>query len=143
MIKNILKIAGLLLLITLFFSCEEDSAEEYSIKERINAFEDDLNDGDYDDLADNFHPDMPSYDTYQDGSVLNAGHIAEAYYPFNFSEPSPTSGSGTVTVTGTFSNSADSGSYEANMKEDGDDNWKILKLVITIGTTQTIEGISR
>ena len=141
--KNILKIAGLVLIVSLFFSCEEDKAEEMTVAERINAFEADLDNGDYANIADNFHPEMTSYETYQDGDVLNTGHIRSSYAPFDFSDPS-TSGSGTVTATGSFANNVVSdGTYTASMKEDGDNNWKILSIVISAGTDQEIYGVSR
>ena len=145
MFKNILKFAGLILIVTMFFSCEEDSGEEMSISERIDAFETSLNNGDYTNIADHFHPDMTSYDTYQDGSLLNTGLLASTRSPFTFGAPTTAdNGDGTYSAEGSFSNSEGAGTYDAEMKEDGDNNWKILEMNITVGaSTLPIQGISR
>lgn len=131
MLKNILKVAGLVLLVALFFSCEEDSNDEVSVKERIEKFQDSLNDGDYDGLDKHFHPDMVSYDSYADGSVIAAGPLGSGNEPFNLGTPTVTDSGSNKTATGTVTSGGGlDDSYTAVMREDGDDNWKIYSFTI-------------
>ncbi len=123
-----------------FTSCEEE-IDEVTIPERISELETDLNNGDYGSVYLNFHPDMPSYDSYKSESVINVGFLSDVYAPFNFGTPTVLGSS----ASGTFSHSlGGTGTYTATMKEDGSDNWKILSLSITIGTsTSTYAGKSK
>ena len=123
-----------------FTSCEEE-IDEVTIPERISELESDLNNADYGSVYLNFHPDMPSYDSYKSESTINAGILDETYIPFSFGTPDVLGS----TASGAFSHSLGaSGTYTATMKEDGSDNWKILSLTIDVnGNTTTYNGKSK
>ena len=115
-----------------FLQEEDDEPEDVTIKERIQMLEDDLNDGDYNNVYKNFHPEMISYNSYKDGSAINTGVLDESYASFSFSDPIV---SNITTINGTFnSENGPNGTYSGTMKEDGTDNWKILSITI-ISTT--------
>lgn len=53
-----------------FVGCPTEEEDTVSIEDRINEFEDDLN-NDYDGLYKNWHPDSNTYETAKDSSTLN------------------------------------------------------------------------
>jgi len=131
--KQIMKLAGILALMRLLYSCDMLATETMSIPDRIQAFEDDLNNGDYT-LQNHFHPDMSGYDNYADAATLNTGVLGEANAPFSFGTP-VVSGS---SASGSFSsNGGADGSYTATMREDGADNWKIYEMKIYGSSTSS------
>ncbi|QEN07257.1 hypothetical protein EXM22_04370 [Oceanispirochaeta crateris] len=146
MLKNTLKIAGAAFLVLMFFGCDLlDEAATYSITERIEAFEDTLNDGDYSNLKTHFHPAMESYDTYLKEEVFSSGPLSSGNAPFNFELLATTDGSGDdKTASGTLTHlNLDDGLFTATMREDGDDNWKIYDMTITVDDyPYLIKGLS-
>ena len=136
--KKIVLLLPLVVLSILFIGCGQLLPDEtVSISDRIDKFEDDLNDGNYNNLNDNFHPEMISYYNYLDSSVISSGPLQSDNAPFTFGSPTTrdTNTSGEKSATGLFTNGLGAtGSYSAIMKEDGDDIWKILEITITIGT---------
>jgi hypothetical protein len=74
--------------------------------------------------------------TFKDSTVLNAGLFSDANAPFDFGTAVVKDGSGDdKNAVGSFShnNTSDDGTYAAVMRQDGDD-WKILEMIIPIGT---------
>jgi len=132
--KKIIKAVMFTALILMIFSCdlvEEDP--EALVEDRIDDFESDLNDGNYDDLTDHFHPDMVSYDSYMDSSIIANGPLGTNRSSFKFGSPDISESGSKYDAEGSFeSDVVDDGSYSAVMKEDGDD-WKILSIDITVG----------
>lgn len=109
----------------LFLSCEEE-LETTSISERIDQFESDLN-NDRLSAYQNLHPDNNDRDT---------GARTQAYWDNQFpGGPYTINITGTVgsTVTTSVTPTTVASSAEFVMKEDGDDNWKILTIDFPIG----------
>ncbi len=133
------------LIVTVFFviilsGCDflQEEDETVSISKRIELFQSDLNNSNYSGLDDNFHPDMISFDNYQDSTVISSGPLQISNAPFTFGSPSvsDTNTSGEKRAEGSFENDLGAtGTYDAIMKEDGDENWKILEITITIGSS--------
>ena len=119
---------------SIFTGCAEAS-ETVSIAERIQLLQDDLNAADYDSVYLNFHPEMDTYYQCKDGTTFSNGSFPESYAPFTFGSPTITNN----VATGTLSSGGINGTYTFTMKEDGEDNWKIL--IFQINSTVLFKGL--
>ncbi len=141
--KTVLRWMSVVIILGFWGSCElfedEVTLSKKVAKERMTAFQNDLNTGDYGTLRDNFHPSMPSYNSYRDKTIFTTGPLKSGNKPFTFGCPKV---EGTK-VTGSFKNGHSAhGSYSAEMKKDGD-GWKIYSLKITIGdNSYTIKSLN-
>jgi hypothetical protein len=125
--KNIFKATVIIMLIFIVLACNVVDPKVL-IPARIDDFEADLNSGDYSLLKNHFHPDMVSYETYLADEVIISGPLKPGNAPFTLGIPVITDSSTGYTASGNFDYSLiSSGSYVAEMREDGD-SWKIYAI---------------
>lgn len=130
--KKILNASLIVLIILMVFSCDLFSEDGLSITERIQSFQDDLNNDNYSNLINHYHPDMVGYDQWKDTSNYDSTPISQDEDGFNFYNIIVSGSS----ASGSFScdSSGASGTFSAVMKE-SDGNWLIYSLTITVGAT--------
>ena len=108
--------------------------EGVTVAERINLFESDLNidDRSAEFVQKHFHPDVESFDQIQAEITTTYSPLRYTHHDFQIDEPSSVVESGdTQIATCTFSDADADGTMVFTMKLDGE-NYKILKLVVTI-----------
>jgi hypothetical protein len=112
-------------LVSLLTGCPED-LETTSIRDRIAQFESDINNN-RSEAYKNIHPDATQRDLYKDPSQWNSDFGTPGTYTHSFPNPSITNNIATATISSS-DGSLNGQTATFTMKEDGEDNWKILKL---------------
>ena len=131
--KNTIIIIVILFVSSFFyFACEDaGDGEAMSIQERVENFEYDLN-TDVDTINprnhiyNNFHPDMPQYNTWKDGMQWESSQFASSNAPFTFSSIDYTNNP----VTGICNFNSTDYTISITLAEDNDveDNWLIMSV---------------
>ena len=110
--------------------CEDDLIKT-SKTERVQQFASDLN-NDRSSAYQNIHPDASSRDLYKNPSQWDNAGFDAGPYSFPISTQSGNDLTGTVDAPNDLG--FDGESFRFTMKEDGEDNWKILRLEIPDGS---------
>lgn len=115
--------------------CEDDIVKT-SKTERVQQFASDLN-NDRSSAYQNIHPDAASRDLYKDPDEWDAAGFDEGPYSFPISTQDGNDLTGNVDAPNDVG--FDGEPFRFTMKEDGEDNWKILRLEIPDGGSVFIQ----
>ena len=120
-------LAGVLILITTFVSCDLSGGEGVSIEERIEMFMDDINAGNYSNLYKHIHPSADFYEQTHNAIYWNAPGVFPEDEKYTLDVIVPIGDVVTTILNSDISYS--DATIIFVMKKDGDD-YKILKITI-------------
>mgnify|MGYP006290999607 FL=1 len=115
--------------------CEEELTTT-SRTERVQQFESDLN-NDRSNAYTNIHPDATSRDLFRNPAQWDTAGFDAGPYSFNIGGQSGNDVTGTIDAPNDVG--FDTATFRFTMKEDGEDNWKILRLEIPDGGSLVIQ----
>ena len=114
--KNLIPVLAVLAVLMAFTACEVE--ETYSVRERMEAFIDDVNASSWSDLKAHTHPEAARYEEAGDPDFWST-----EFEPHQRLDNLFVSG-----TTATFTDAADTMTYTARLRKDADDDYKIYEI---------------